>query len=191
MDLADVDPGCQAAKYANVAAEQVRGGVTDVVVAHSGAGLFMPAIVSALSARAQLYVAALVPDGFRRFLDELAQDSSAVVHDDWVGVDPTIDHAAAHHFLFHDCDVGVGDWALTTLRRFVPTAVYGEVVQPVDVPATVVVPSADRTLRPSWMFAAGRDRPGVEPIVLDAGHCLHVSRPDDLAHIVDTVAARV
>jgi len=191
VDLAGVDPHRSMSKeYAAAAVDQVPGGRADVVVAHSGTGLLLPAIASTLSADRQVYLAALIPDGTRSFLDEDAQQGSTIVHEDWSGVDPTEDHDAARHFLFHDCDDRTVEWALTTLRRFVPTAVYTEVVQPVDVPAIVVVPRSDRTIRASWMTEAARDRLGVEPIMLPGGHCPHVSRPNDVANIVNAAVTQ-
>lgn len=190
VDLAGEDPRRSTSKeFAAAAVDQVPGGRADIVVAHSGAGLLLPAIASSLSARRQVYLAALIPDGTRSFLDEVAQEGSTVVHEGWIGVDPTEDHDAARHFLFHDCDDRTVMWALTTLRRFVP-AVYTEVVQPVDVSAIVVVPRSDRTIRASWMTEAARDRLGVEPIMLQGGHCPHVSRPDDVAHIINAAIAQ-
>ena len=47
-----------------------------------------------------------------------------------------------------------------------------------------VVPDSDRTLRSKWMLAASRERLGVEPTVVPGGHCPHVSRPRDLAHVL-------
>lgn len=50
-----------------------------------------------------------------------------------------------------------------------------------------IVPAADRTLRSDWMRRAARQRLGTEPIVIDAGHCPHVSRPGMLADILTTL----
>ncbi len=88
----------------------------------SGSGLLLPSIASALRAAAQVYIAALIPDGARSFRDELIADPHGVVHPGWVGVRPTVDVDTARHFLFHDCDEAVSSWAMTTLRRFLPSA---------------------------------------------------------------------
>ncbi|MEP7114378.1 MAG: alpha/beta fold hydrolase, partial [Ilumatobacteraceae bacterium] len=115
-----------AAEYGEaVAAEQTLQQV-DVVVAHSGAGLLLPAIASATQARMQVYLAAFVPQDSRSLMDEVNEGASAVFHGDWIGVDPSSDRDAARHFLFHECSPEVAEWAVTTLRSFVPACVYSE-----------------------------------------------------------------
>jgi hypothetical protein len=42
----------------------------------------------------------------------------------------------------------------------------------------------DRTVRPEWLRKAVRDRRGVTAIELPGGHCLHVSRPAELADVL-------
>ena len=167
-----------------VAAEQF-GPRVDIVVAHSGSGLLLPAIASATEAKLQVYLAAFIPHGSRSLVAELNDDSSAIFNADWIGVDPTSDHDAARRFLFHDCTTEVTGWSVTTLRRFVPASAYSEQVALAPaIPAMSVVPESDRTLRKEWMISASRERLGVEPTVVAGGHCPHVSRPDDLATIL-------
>ena len=52
-------------------------------------------------------------------------------------------------------------------------------------PATVVVPADDRTLTPDWMRRAARDRLKTDPIEVPGGHCPHVSRPEQVAALLD------
>lgn len=138
-------------------------------------------IASALSASGQVYLAAVIPDGSISFSDEVRTDPTRVVHEDWLGVDPTVDADAARHFLFHDCQHTVQAWALTTLRPFVPLPVYDEVLAAGGRPSMVIVPANDRTLRPDWMVTAAHDHLGAEPVQVDAGHCPHVSQPKTIA----------
>lgn len=55
---------------------------------------------------------------------------------------------------------------------------------PAGVSVSVIVPALDRTLRPEWMRQAARDRLGVEPVEVSAGHCPHVSCPDTIADVL-------
>lgn len=170
-----------------VAAEQSGAGI-DVVVAHSGSGLLLPAIAAATHATVQVYLAAFVPNGSGSLVDELNDGATDVFNADWIGVDPTASEEDARRFLFHDCTSDIVEWAVTTLRLFMPTAVYSERVQQSPmVPAMAIVPEGDRTLRPQWMIAAARDRLGVEATIVPGGHCPHVSRPRDIARILSTV----
>lgn len=162
-----------------------------MVVAHSGSGLLLGAICDALDASRQVFLAALIPDGIHSLIDELRLRSPQMLHSEWVGVDPVADHDAARRFLFHDCDEATLEWALTTLRLFYPAAVYEEVV-PIDTtrPTTVIVPDADRTIRPEWMRSAAADRFGVLATTVEGGHCPHVSRPAQVAALLDEIAER-
>jgi pimeloyl-ACP methyl ester carboxylesterase len=184
-DLARFGERLSAAQYGQAVAAELSGTNVDVVVAHSGSGLLLPAIASATAARLQVYLAAGIPNGERSLMEEVRDDALAVFNTDWVGTDPIADHDSARRFLFHDCTPEVADWAVTTLRSFVPVSVYSERVQPASaIPAMVVVPDRDRTLRTDWMLATARTRLGVEPVVLPGGHCPHVSRPKELASLL-------
>jgi pimeloyl-ACP methyl ester carboxylesterase len=188
VDLGQLPSDSSIATYAQAATTQLPAGAADVVVAHSGSGLLLPAIASAVGAKVQVFLAAFIPNGTTSLLAELDGDPRSIFHPDWIGIDPTVDHRAARHFLFHDCSAQVSEWAIGTLRRFQPMAAYAEVVRPaVGIPAVAIVPEADRTLRPTWMKRAARDRLGADPIVIPGGHCPHVSRPLEIAAILGSL----
>jgi pimeloyl-ACP methyl ester carboxylesterase len=110
-------------------------------------------------------------------------------HADWLGVDPTTDTSAARRFLFHDCEPDLQQWALTTLRAFIPTAAYRHTpsAESPTISSTYIAPTADRTLRTDWMLQAASNRLGVHAATVDAGHCPHVSRPEAVADILTTI----
>jgi pimeloyl-ACP methyl ester carboxylesterase len=190
-DLAPFGERMPASEYGAAVAAEVPDVDLDVVVAHSGSGLLLPAIATATRASLQVYLAAFVPNGTQSLMDELDDDATGRFHPDWIGVDPTRDHDAARHFLFHDCSPEVAEWALTTLRRFVPSAAYSERVPLAAIPAMSVIPEGDRTLRPDWMVEASRARLGVEATVVPGGHCPHMSRPRELARILASASASI
>ncbi|MER6665869.1 alpha/beta hydrolase [Amycolatopsis japonica] len=168
--------------YAQHARDQYDG-ERPMVVAHSGAGVLLPAIAEALDARALVWVAAYIPDfaGGRSLRDE----ARSVLEPDWIGVDPTADPAKASEFLFHDCDPETERLALDSLRLFNPAvlAAHPAGAAP-DIPSTVIVPTRDRTLRPEWLRRAARERLGVTAIEIDAGHCPQMSRPAEICGIL-------
>lgn len=156
---------------------------------HSGAGVLLPAIAEAVNAATAVWLAAYVPDlaGGTSMLDDIKTQRDAVFHPDWLGVDPTSDPALALRFLFHDCGPQSQQWALGTLRLFNPgPAVYqrSPSALPPGISRAAIVPAADRTLRPEWMRQTARQRLGVEPVAINAGHCPHVSQPLILADIL-------
>jgi pimeloyl-ACP methyl ester carboxylesterase len=53
-----------------------------------------------------------------------------------------------------------------------------------DVPSSYIVCAADRTIQPEWQRRIAREFLRVEPIEIAAGHCPHVSRPEELARVL-------
>ena len=154
------------ADYARHAAAQAgNAGEHPVVVAHSGAGVLLPAIARAVSAATAVWLAAYVPDlpGGTSMLDDIKAQRDAMFHPDWLGVDPTSDPELALRFLFHDCDPQTQQWALGTLRLFNPgPAVYqhSPAALPAGISLAAVVPAADRTLRSEWNAPGRTPAPG-------------------------------
>jgi pimeloyl-ACP methyl ester carboxylesterase len=186
-------PELLAADYAGIAADQVGGAVDrPVVVAHSGAGLLLPAVADRLDARHLVWLAAAVPDfeGGSSFAEQIERSAPELAHEEWRlhGRESTEDPVVAAYFGFHDCDLATLRWALTTMRLFYPAATYAERPPPrPDRPSTYVLPRHDRTLRPEWMGKVARERLGLEPVEVDGGHFPHVSRPEALAEILERI----
>ena len=163
-----------------------------VVVAHSASGLILPALAERLDAVRQVWLAAVVGDhrGQRSLMTELQADPPAVFNPEWLATGRGIDDVAATYFLFHDAD-----W--TTLREVLGTvslcdlsALYAEVptTDPAARPSTYLLPTGDRTLRPTWMAAAARERLGVEPVELPGGHNNFVAHAERVAQEIDRAA---
>lgn len=196
VDLSGDEQDWTPAAYARHAAAQV-GDIRErpVVVAHSGAGVLLPAIAETTGAAVAVWLAAYLPDltGGASMLDDIKARRETMFHGDWLGADPVSDPGAALRFLFHDCDPPVRQWALGTLRLFNPAPpVYRHSpgALPGDIARAVIVPAADRTLRPEWMRQAARQRLGSDPVAIDTGHCPHVSRPGPLADLLAATASR-
>jgi pimeloyl-ACP methyl ester carboxylesterase len=196
VDLPTDQPQYVSSDYARVAQQQVAGRVADpVVVAHSGSGALLPAIARMLDARHMVWLAAFVPDvsDGHSLAAAIRARGPQMFSGEWLSMSepPTADPLLATYFLFHDCDLVTLRWAMSTLRLFFPSAVYDE--QPDDrellAPSTYLLPTGDRTLRPEWMRATARDRLGIEPVEIDAGHCPHVSQPEVVAQILVSVAS--
>jgi pimeloyl-ACP methyl ester carboxylesterase len=190
VDLPVDQPDLLADDYARIAAEQVADDVRDpVVVAHSGGGLVLTELGSRLRARHLVWLAAVVPDfaGGRSLLDQINADMAGMFGTEWPqweGEDPT----EAAYFLFHGCDLATLRWALGTLRTWRPVAACGEPAgRAPDVPSTYVLPRDDRTLTPTWMRAAARERLGAAPVEIDGDHCPHVAYSELVATILTGV----
>ena len=152
-----------------------------VVLAHSAGGLLLPALARVLDARHQVWIAAAVADfaGRRSLLAEIREDPALVIQPPWMGVDPTGDPGLANHFLLDDTDPA-------TLAAAMPSMVYTDisplwsqipVEDPARLPSTYLLPTRDRTLQVAWMDRAARQRLGVEPVAIEAGHNCYVTHP--------------
>lgn len=185
IDLPNDDPELRASDYARIAAQRLSGLRRPVVVAHSGAGPLLPAIAEALDASRQIWLAAWVSDPGADFQADVRANLEAAFNPDWIGKDPIADADVARHFLFHDCDDDAFAWALTTRRPFYPAGAYAELITPYSgAPSSYILATQDRTIRPEWQARMARERLGVEPIAIDAGHCPNVSRPAELAALI-------
>jgi pimeloyl-ACP methyl ester carboxylesterase len=137
-----------------------------------------------------IFLAAAIPKIGSSFLDQF-QAEPDMLHGDWIGKDPTKDDAIAMNFLFHDCSADVAKWALSTRRlMFAKQAIVENCPLDVwpNVPASYIVCQDDRTFSAEWSRRACRERLGVEPVEIPGGHCPHVSRPTELARILDAMA---
>lgn len=190
VDLAGDDER-SAADYAEAIGDQVPADTRGpIVVAHSGSGQLLPAAVRRLDARRQVWLAAYVPDGHHSLRDDVSPAPTEVFNPEWLGRDPTADPVLAAYFLYHDCDLETLQWALTTLRPFTPKRVPVErIALAPEVSSTYIVATADRTLRPDWCRRAATRRLHAEIIDVEAGHCPHVSEPDELAAVLSRTAA--
>jgi pimeloyl-ACP methyl ester carboxylesterase len=184
------NPDFRAADFAELIARAVGPLYAPIVLAHSGSGPLLPAAARGLHARRQIWLASWVPDPARSFGEDTRLHTQVAFNPDWIGKDPTTDDAVAAEFLYHDGDVAMIDWALSTRRLFLPLGVYGERLQlEPEIPSTYIVATQDRTIRPDWQRRMARERLGVEPIELPTGHCPNVSRPDLLAELIDRAAS--
>jgi pimeloyl-ACP methyl ester carboxylesterase len=191
VDLPVDEPDASATHYAQVIAASCVGLREPMVVAHSASGLFLPLVPAYAPISRLIYLAAAIPQIGAGFLDQY-RAAPEMYCPAFVGKDPSTDRDAAMQYLFHDCDEDTASWALTTLRRMLAKQTIVE-ISPLerwpDVPSSYISCHEDRTINPDWWERAARERLGVEPIVMNAAHCPHVSRPAELASILIGLSA--
>ncbi|MDT0303208.1 alpha/beta fold hydrolase [Streptomonospora wellingtoniae] len=180
-----------ATETADQAAREGRGsGTGPVVVVHSGAGALASALATRLGASRVVWLAAFVPDTVRgrSLLSEIQGSSAEMFSSEWSGLaaPATEDPVTAGYFLFHDGDLATLRWGLDTVRLFQPARVYAQRPRPLPdgVASTYLLPMRDRTLRPHWMRVAAELRLRIKALEVDAGHCPHVSAPEEVAGII-------
>jgi hypothetical protein len=55
------------------------------------------------------------------------------------------------------------------------------------VPSSSIVCRDDRSFNPAWLRTAARDRLGTEAVEIDGGHSPFLSRPAQLAALIDAL----
>ncbi len=165
-------------------------GPCDVAVGSSFAGSLLPLI----DCNVRVFLGALLPEPRKSVRDQLAADPS-MMPPDWIAMgarwrdNPEEREALARRFLFHDCDEATLAWALTTVG-FLNTAPLAVEPSPFDAwpPGrdVVIVPTLDRTISPDWMRRRAREI-GAEVFEVEAGHCPHVSRTEEIAAILNAL----
>ncbi len=59
-----------------------------------------------------------------------------------------------------------------------------------DVPTAFVLAREDRFFPAAWQRRVVRDRLGLEPVEIDGGHCVALSRPDEVADLLEELRRR-
>jgi len=106
--------------------------------------------------------------------------------DDVWAVGPT----TATELFYHDAQPAVARWATARLRPqcYRVMSEVTPLTEWPDVPCRSIVCRDDRALNPEWGRTAARARLGVDAVQLDGGHSPFLTRPAELASLIDTLA---
>ncbi len=198
VDLPVSDPTAGAARYAEVIVDSIGWATKPALVGHSMGGLVIP-LVAALRPVSQLvFLAGFLPvPGMSATEQRRAEpidgrtppstaEWTALGDDVWM-VGPN----TATELFFHDVPADLAAWAAGRLR---PQS-YRVMNEPSplgqwpDVTSHYIACRDDRATNPDWGRRAARDRLGVEAVEIDGGHSLFLSRPADLARVLDSLLA--
>jgi pimeloyl-ACP methyl ester carboxylesterase len=197
MDLPVSDPGLGAADYAKTVAAALDPAQETILVGHSMAGLVIPLVVDQRPIRRLVFLAAFLPTPGKSANEQRSTEPidgrvppktaewTDVGNDVWI-VGPN----TATELFFHDAPAAVARWATQRLR---PQSyrVMNEMTPLTAWPAVesrAIVCRDDRALNPDWVRAAARERLGVEPVELAGGHSPFLTRPNELARVIDSMA---
>jgi pimeloyl-ACP methyl ester carboxylesterase len=196
MDLPITDPGLGAADYARAVDDALDPASEPVLVGHSMAGLIIPLVAARRPVRKLVFLAAFLPSPGRSANEQRAAEPidgrvapktaewTDVGNDVWM-VGPN----TATELFFHDAPAAVSRWATKRLRpqsyrvmnETTPLASWP------DVESRSIVCRDDRALNPEWVRAASRERLGVEAVELAGGHSPFMTRPNELAQVLDSL----
>ena len=197
MDLAISDPSLGAADYARTVDAAIGPDSEPLLVGHSMAGLVIPLVAARRPVSRLVFLAAFLPAPGRSANEQRATEAidgrvaprtaqwTDLGDDVWM-VGPN----TATELFFHDAPAAVARWATQRLR---PQSyrVMSETT-PLDgwpaIESRSIVCRDDRALNPDWVRSASRERLGVDAIELGGGHSPFLTRPNELAQVLDSLA---
>jgi pimeloyl-ACP methyl ester carboxylesterase len=194
-DLPKQRPEWRLEDYAAEVARSADGAGHPVMVAHSFSGVLLPLAARRVPGSRLVFLAAVIPEPRRSVRDQFLADNF-MFSGGWIAAgplwfDPAKSEYLAREFLLHDCDEDTIREALRSIEMFDTRRLVTEPA-PFDawpeVPAASIVATLDRTLTPEWGRRTTRRVLGREAIPIEAGHCPHLSRPEEVAGILETLA---
>lgn len=196
-DLPISDPGLGAADYAKTVAAAIDPASEPLLVGHSMAGLVIPLVAALRPIRRLVFLTAFLPSPGKSANEQRATEAidgrvapktaewTDLGNDVWM-VGPN----TATELFFHDAPAAAARWATKRLRpqsyrvmnEMTPLTTWP------DVESRSIVCRDDRALNPEWIRAASRERLGVEAIEMGGAHSPFLSRPSELAQVLDSLA---
>ena len=197
VNLAISDPSLGAEDYAKTVENALAQSKEPVIVGHSMAGLVIPLVAAHRPVRRLIFLAAFLPSPGKSATDQRATEAidgrvaprtaewTDLGDDVWM-VGPN----TATELFFHDAPAAVARWATKRLRPQayrVMTEITPLTSWP-DVESRSIVCRDDRAVNPEWVRAAARERLGTEAIELGGAHSPFLTRPAELAQVIDSLA---
>jgi pimeloyl-ACP methyl ester carboxylesterase len=199
VDLPTADPAAGAAEYAKVVVEAIESGTEPVLVGHSMGGLVIPLVAALRPVRRLVFLAAMLPSPGMSTNDQRKAEPidglvppttaewSDLGDDVWM-----VGPKTATELFFHDAPPDIAAWAAARLR---PQSyrVMNEPTPPAAWPKVAsdyIVCRDDHALNPAWGRTAARERLGVEAAEIDGSHSPFLTRPAELATLIDALVNR-
>ncbi|ORB63403.1 alpha/beta fold hydrolase [Mycolicibacterium tusciae] len=199
MDLPIDDSSATFDDYADIVCRAVDhcSGEDLVLVGHSLAGLTVPLVAARRPLRRVVYLCALLPKLGVPLTQQMAEDTVMLNPDyakglgdkDSEGRRAWVDEVIARRHLFDDCDEAVASAAVARLcpQATNPYRIPCSLSEMPTVDSTYVLCTEDRIVNPVWSRRIARERMRAELIELPGSHSPFLSRPRDLAAVLDGV----
>ena len=176
LPIEDDDAGLNA--YASAVVDAIGDRRNVVVVAQSFGGYVAPIVAERIDAPLIVLVAAMIP----------SPGESAEEMFEATGWEPErLEDSSSQAVFYHDVPRELADEALSRGRPQSDTP--GREPWPLagwpDVPTRFVLCRNDRFFPARWLRPLVRTRLGIEPDEIDSGHCPALSRPRELADLLD------
>lgn len=196
-DLPISDPTYGASAYADAVIAAIASMPEPMLVGHSMGGLVTPIVAARRPIRRLVFLAAFLPvpglsANDQRATEALAPDVAPAtaewtdLGDDVWMVGPN----TAREVFYHDAPPAVAAWAAARLRpqcyRVMSETTPLEAWPAIE--SRAIVCRDDRAINADWVRSASRTRLGVEAVEIDGAHSPFMTRPAELAAILDTLA---
>lgn len=177
-DLPIEDGEAGLAEYATAVVDAIRDPRDVVVVAQSFGGYPGPIVAERIDARLIVLVAGMIPSP-----GESAEEMFANTRWEPEPLQDSSDRAV----FYHDVPRALADEAISRGRG--QSGTPGREPWPLagwpDIPTRFVLCRNDRFFPARWLRPLVRSRLGIEPDEIDSGHCPALSRPRELAELLD------
>ena len=198
VDLPCDDPAATFETYADAVVRLLEDLSEEVVlVGHSLAGNTIPLVADRVPVRHLVFLCAVIAQPGRSFLDQMTAEpdmllpeySAGVALDDQ-GRSRWVDEALAIESMYADCWPADAARAVAELRPqagapyTVPCSL--DALPPTE--RSYILCTEDRLVNPAWSRRAAVERLGVTAIELPGSHSPFLSRPDDLAGVLHSLA---
>lgn len=194
VDLAISDPSLGAADYAKTVSDALGPRTKPLLVGHSMAGLVIPLVAARRQVRRLVFLASFLPSPGMSANDQRKAEAIdgrvRPVFEEWTDLGDDvwmIGPNTATELFYHDTPAAVARWATKRLRPQSYRVL--QEVSPLtawpDVERSSIVCREDRAINPEWVRTAARERLGVDAIELAGGHSPFLSRPSELARVLD------
>jgi pimeloyl-ACP methyl ester carboxylesterase len=183
-DLPVEDDAAGLSQYANVVVDAIGGRHDVVVVAQSFGGYVAPIVAERTKARLIVLIAAMVP-----LPGETAEEMFRVTG--WQS--ESGDGLSTRAIFYHDVPNELAEEALSRGRRQsdTPGTEPWQLAAWPDIPTRFIICRNDRFFPARWLRGVVRDRLGITPDEIDSGHCPALSRPVDLADLLEGYLPRI
>ena len=180
-DLPVEDDTAGLAEYATAVVVAIQDRPDVVVVAQSFGGYVAPIVAERVSARLIVLVAGMIPSPGETAAEMLTTTRWAPEQ---------LEDSSERAVFYHDVPEELADEALSRGRQQSDTP--GREPWPLgawpDIKTRFILGRNDRFFPARWMRPVVRDRLGIEPEEIDSGHCPALSRPLELAGLLDGYA---